>query len=166
MQLRRVVFPAPFGPMTEKSSPLRTARPTSTSARMPPKLTHRSRACRICASTSPTFRGIAHSSTLVRSDVTTPVLVSIVIVVVLPLLVVRVAARKICGVIGAASALVERNLRVRAQRAGPHDTLRRLVVDVLHRSDLLGRDAVLDPALERTKDVVFGRITERLGLWQ
>src|SRR3989339_1886030 len=37
MQLKRVVFPAPLGPITEKISPLFMVKPISSRALMPPK---------------------------------------------------------------------------------------------------------------------------------
>src|SRR3989339_1336074 len=42
MQLKRVVFPAPLGPMTEKISPLFMVKPISSRALMPPKEMDRS----------------------------------------------------------------------------------------------------------------------------
>jgi len=46
MQLSSEVLPAPFGPMIENSSPLSTVKPTSLSARRPPKRNEISRTSR------------------------------------------------------------------------------------------------------------------------
>ena len=46
MQLRRLVLPAPFGPMTARSSPGRTESETSESAASPPKRSVRWSICK------------------------------------------------------------------------------------------------------------------------
>src|SRR5262245_12659791 len=53
-----------------------------------------------------------------------------------------------------AFAVPVRGLRIRAGRPGHDDALRRIVVDVFRRHDLLRHDALLDPLLEREQRVV------------
>src|SRR5574341_61927 len=53
MQLRRLVLPAPLGPMIARISPGYTSKLTSTSAAVPPKLRLTSRACSKASIASP-----------------------------------------------------------------------------------------------------------------
>jgi len=65
-------------------------------------------------------------------------------------------ALEIGCVIRIASAFVSRYLRIGAEGASPFDTLRRIVVVVLRRDDLLGSDPFFDPLLKRGQRIEGG----------
>ena len=94
------------------------------------------------------------------------VIVVIAMMAAMPLLALGIAASEVGGIVRAAAALVDRNLRIHAKRARALDAERGVVVDVFHRDDALRPDALLHPALERTQHVVLGRVAERRLLRQ
>ena len=58
-------------------------------------------------------------------------------------------ADEISGVVRAAASLVSRHLRVRAQRARADRSALRIEALPLGSDDLIGRDAIFNPAFER-----------------
>ena len=72
------------------------------------------------------------------------------------LLLLRTAAGEVCGVVNAARTLVCSCLRIWAHRTCARHALPRIIVLELRGNEFRGGNALVNPAIERANDVVFG----------
>src|SRR5437762_8255270 len=79
-----------------------------------------------------------------------------IVIIIVTIMMIWFNARKARRAGRAAGPLVFRKLGERTQWSLERDTQRRIVIHIFRCDDLVGRDAVFDPSIERRENVVRG----------